>query len=548
MNSFSVQEHLQHAASKTRLRLTSASSWALPKQESSIAPDYVWSNADQDPVPPEKRTWTGWSFTWYWFSDLVTAAGWSAASAVMTTGLSANDAILITFVAAMCNAIPTVLNGAIGANLHIPFPIAIRASYGYWLSYFTVITRGILALFWFGVQTAYGAECVTQMITAIWPSYAHLANHLPASARITTQGMLQYMLWTKTVLLLPTALAMVIWISVKAGNGRDFFNQGGTLTGSARAWAWVSALTSITGGFSTLAVNISDFSRFSRSPTAHLWQLPMIPFFKCIVAVFGVVSASAASKIYGEVLWNPLDIIAQWQGSSGGRAAAFFASAVWCLAQICVNVTANSISFGNDITTLAPRWFNLRRGVILCAVLGGWALCPWIIIASASALLSFMSGYACFLAPIAGIMFSDYWIVKKRRYDVPALYDPKGIYSYRIGMNLRALATTVIVVGPLLPGMAHKINSSLDIGTGLVHLFSFNWLYGFVLSITLYVGLHFAFPDRRTTIPEVVPGTAEALYGVSIDGDSEKQSVHVSPGKQSMEQSGAKEIGLVGVA
>ncbi|KXS97441.1 hypothetical protein AC579_3831 [Pseudocercospora musae] len=48
----------------------------------------------------------------------------------------------------MCNAIPTVLNGAIGANLHIPFPIALRASYGYWLSYFTVATRGILALFY----------------------------------------------------------------------------------------------------------------------------------------------------------------------------------------------------------------------------------------------------------------------------------------------------------------------------------------------------------------------------------------------------------------
>lgn len=93
-----LRERFQHANEKAKLRLTSASSWALPKQESSIAPEYVWSNGDQDPVPLEKRTWTGWSFTWYWFSDLVTAAGWSAASAVVTTGLSATDAILITFV------------------------------------------------------------------------------------------------------------------------------------------------------------------------------------------------------------------------------------------------------------------------------------------------------------------------------------------------------------------------------------------------------------------------------------------------------------------
>lgn len=166
--------------------------------------------------------------------------------------------------------------------------------------------------------------------------------------------------------------------------------------------------------------------------------------------------------------------------------------------------------------------------------------CPWIIIASADALLSFMSGYACFLGPIAGIMCADYWIVKRRKYDVPALYDPRGIYSYRYGTNWRALVTMVAVIGPLLPGMAHKINSDVDIGTGLVHLFSFNWLYGFFLSIALYVGLHFAFPDQKTTIPYVVSGTREAIDGVSID--SERQSVVGVSGKQSLQVRDAKEV------
>lgn len=91
----------------------------LPKQKSSIAPDYVWTNADQDPVPREKRTWTGLTFVLYWFSDLVTVSTWSAASSVVTLGLSPTDAVWITLVAAICNAIPTVLNGAIGADLHI---------------------------------------------------------------------------------------------------------------------------------------------------------------------------------------------------------------------------------------------------------------------------------------------------------------------------------------------------------------------------------------------------------------------------------------------
>lgn len=206
-----------------------------------------------------------------------------------------------------------------------------------------------------------------QIITAIWPSYANMANHLPASAGITTQGMisyflysliqfpvllipphrLQYLFWVKTLLVPPTAIAMVIWISIKAGGAGEFFNASPTVHGSTRAWLWLANLTSVTGGFSTLAVNIPDFSRYSKNSGAQLWQLPCIPFFKVIVGIFGVVSASASMKIYGETLWSPLTIIATWQGTPGGRAAAFFAGLVWLTAQISCNVTANSISFAN---------------------------------------------------------------------------------------------------------------------------------------------------------------------------------------------------------
>jgi hypothetical protein len=37
-------------------------SWVLPKEDSCIAPDNVWSNKDMDPSPDEHRTWTGLTF------------------------------------------------------------------------------------------------------------------------------------------------------------------------------------------------------------------------------------------------------------------------------------------------------------------------------------------------------------------------------------------------------------------------------------------------------------------------------------------------------
>lgn len=84
-----------------------------------------------------------------------------------------------------------VLNGAIGAKLHIPFSVAIRASFGYYFAYFAIVSRSILAMFWLGIQGASGAQCLTIMVSAIWPSYGNIKNHLPESAGITTQGMIR---------------------------------------------------------------------------------------------------------------------------------------------------------------------------------------------------------------------------------------------------------------------------------------------------------------------------------------------------------------------
>jgi hypothetical protein len=109
--------------------------------------------------------------------------------------------------------------------------------------------------------------------------------------------------------------------------------------------------------------------------------------------------------------------------------------------------------------------------------------------------LSLMSAYAIFMAPMASILFTDYWLVKHRKYDVPALYDPRGIYRYdRYGTNWRAVVATFVTIIPLLPGLANKVNPDLKLSAGLRNLFTFNWLYGFFLSIFLYYFCNLFFP------------------------------------------------------
>lgn len=108
---------------------------------------------------------------------------------------------------------------------------------------------------------------------------------------------------------------------------------------------------------------------------------------------------SAGQVLYDEIIWDPLRLIDRWDN----RAAAFFASFSFFLATLGTNISANSLSAANDMTVLFPSYINIRRGQVICALIGGWVLCPWEILASAPGFLSFISGYTVFLGPFAGM-------------------------------------------------------------------------------------------------------------------------------------------------
>ncbi|ORY60398.1 NCS1 nucleoside transporter family [Leucosporidium creatinivorum] len=488
----------------------------LPQMDSSVAPPGVRTNTDTDPVPASKRTWGKGTWIMYWCSDIITVSGWQKAASMIALGLDWRQALIVTTVGSILLTIPMVLNGKIGSVLHIPFPIAIRASHGYHFAKFPVVSRIITAWLWFGVQSWNGGAALKLMIGAIWPSFKTLPNHVPASAGFTTQSMVAYFLYwllqlpflfihptklrhvffVKSVAVPITGLATMAWCIAKAGGGGEMFKAGPTVHGSDFSSAWLLSMTSLIGGYSTVALNIPDFTRYSKDPISQYVQAPVLPVLYLITALFGIVAASATKSFNnGVVLWSPLDIAALWDS----RAAVFFASSAWCLAQISCNVSANSIAAANDLATLFPKYINIRRGQIITALLGGWAMAPFKILSSAKVFLNFISGYAIVLGPFAGIMCADFYLVKRQFIDVPALYDPRGVYRFHGGFNWRCVATLILTVTPNLPGLINVMNPKIHIGN-IKWVYSVSWLFGFILSIIIYTGLSWAFPDTTGSL------------------------------------------------
>ncbi|KAI0309766.1 NCS1 nucleoside transporter family [Amylostereum chailletii] len=504
---------------KSPRTLLKAETWRLEPESSTFAPSSAWSNKDMDPVPPHLRTWSTLNYVAYWISDATNAAVWELASSMLAIGLSWRQALPAIAVGHIMIAVIMVLNGTIGARLHVPFPVLNRSSFGFWLSYFSVISRVILSMFWFGIQTYTGSECVYQMLKAIWPSLARLPNHLPEGANITTAGMMCYLLYwliqfpfmlvspqrirwlflAKAIVVPPTWLAMLIWAMVKVPPRNGILSAHSSLHGSSLSWAWLSALNSALGIYSTLAVNIPDFTRYAKNERAQYIQALIIPTAFTLAAFTGIAVTSAGTVLYGKVLWDPLKLIDQWDN----RAAAFFAAFAFVLTTLGTNISANSLCAGNDMTALCPRYINIRRGQVICAFLGGWALCPWEILASATGFLSFMNGYTVFLGPIAGIMVTDYWLVHRTHVDVPSMYRPHGRYRYTNGVNMRALAALIVSVPPNLPGLINSINPSIPIG-GAVFVYNIAYLFGFFVASGVYYVLSVLWPAKETLLDHTI--------------------------------------------
>ncbi|RMZ83169.1 hypothetical protein DV738_g1405, partial [Chaetothyriales sp. CBS 135597] len=507
------------------------------REESSFSPGSRASNADFDPIPPSKRTW-GWpAYLAYWMSDAWAVSNWEVASSILAVGLNWKMAIGACVLGNAIMGIVITINGRIGATLHTPFPVIARVPFGYYFAYFVVLSRCVLAIVWLGVQTTTGGQCMVVLLTAIWPSFAKIPNHIPEGQGITTAGMcgfVLYFLLQLPFLCIPytkiqyffafkSVIAPVIFLAIfgstlhKAGgtiSHSTVITHGTTLTGSALAWAFFRNLNGVLGNYATLGLNISDFSRYANKTSAPNVQAIIIPIVFTVVGLLGIFTAAAAQTAYGHVIWNPIEIIDLWMesGSVGGRVAAAFGAIGLIIVTLGINIAANSISAANDLMSFCPKYINIRRGQLLAAVIGSWGFVPWKILASAAKFLAFLGGYTIFLGPMTSIIMTDYFIVRRGNVSVPDMYNFHGMYRYspKLGTNWRAVVAFFIGCLPPLPGFVDNIkaagNEKSSVSMGGRNLFAIGYIYSFVAAAIFYAALNRFFPHTESIMDHAETG------------------------------------------
>lgn len=510
---------------------------AVDQEPSSFAATPSASNADFDPIPPSKRTWGSGAYVAYWMADAWAVSNWEVASSMIAAGLNYKMAIGACVLGNTLMGLVITMNGRIGATLHTPFPILSRMPFGYYFSYFVVVSRCALAIIWLGVQTVTGGQCMEVLLTAIWPSFKNIPNHVPEGQGLTSAGFVAFFLYF--LLQLPflcipytkvqyffafkSVIAPIVFLAIF---GSTLHKAGGTVSrstvitdgvhvhGSVLAWAFFSNLNSVLGNYATLGLNIADFSRYATHRSAQNVQAFVIPFIFTIVGLLGIFTAAAAQSAYGEILWNPIDIIHHWMesGSSGGRAAAAFAAIGLLIVTLGINISANSISAANDLVSFCPKYINIRRGQLLAAFIGAWACVPWKILASAQKFLAFLGGYTIFLGPMTAILMTDYYIVRRGNVSVPDMYNFDGMYRYsaRFATNWRSVVALIMGFAPPLPGFINSVSlNTINLSDGGKHLFAIGYIYSFFAAGVFYWALMKFFPHTASHLDH--PNTGEEI-------------------------------------
>lgn len=466
-------------------------------------------NDDLAPVRSIDRRWGLVDIARLWVGMSVCIPTYMLASSLIDGGMNWWQAVLTVALGNLIVLIPMILNGHAGTKYGITFPVFARAAFGTAGTHIASVLRAIVACGWFGIQTWIGGFAIYKLLLLQWPALADTAvigffssEHVKVNVAQFTCFL--FFWWINVAifwrgmesirkvenwgapLLVGLGLALLAWAYIKADGFGPMLSQPARFASSEEFWKFFfPSLTAMVGFWATLSLNIPDFTREAKSQRAQMWgQFLGLNTTMPLYAFIGVAVTSATVVIFGEAIWNPVELLARFD-RVGLMIVSMFALT---LATLTTNLAANTVAPATAFSNFLPRAISLRVGGLITGLIG-IAMMPWKLVADPSGyIFTWLIGYSALLGPIGGILVCDYFVIRRRELNLAALYDAKGEYAYQGGYNLRALIALVLAVAPNVPGFLIKIGQMApnDFWTGVYH---YAWFIGFLIAFVLYYAL-----------------------------------------------------------
>jgi NCS1 family nucleobase:cation symporter-1 len=470
--------------------------------------DDLW-NEDLAPTTSQNRTWDWKSYAALWVAMVVCVPTYMLAGGLVAEGMAWWQAVITVLLGNVIVLVPMILIGHAGAKHGIPFPVLLRSAFGTKGARIPALARGLVACGWFGINTWVGGSAIYVIINALtgdlitgsalpflgidlgqfisflafWAMHLHFIKNGTESIR-----------WLETYaapFLIAMGLTLLGWAYYAAGGFGEMlsapsqFIEGGAKQG--QFWSvFIASLTAMVGFWATMALNIPDFTRFAKSQKDQIiGQAIGLPLPMALFAFISVAVTSATVTIFGEAIWDPIDL-----ASRMGGLGVIVALSALVVATLTTNLAANVVAPAYGFSNLSPSKISFKLGGYITAGIG-IAIFPWKLLETAGGyLFVWLIGYSALLGPIAGILLVDYFMVRKRVLDHDALFDHEGQYGKWNKAGLIALTVGIL---PNIPGFLSKAGLMEKVPTLFVNIYDYAWFVGLFIAGALYLLLY-----RRT--------------------------------------------------
>jgi len=467
-------------------------------------PDPSLINADLAPTSADQRTWSVLNMASLWIGMVVCVPTYMLAGGLVDAGMDWRQAVGTVLLGNVIVLVPMILNGHAGTKYGVPFPVLSRSSFGILGANIPSLLRALVACGWFGIQTWLGGSAIYQLVSA-------LGGDVLAGSDIAVLGInagelgcflvfwvIQLVIIIRGIecirlletwaapFLIAIGLALLLWAYVEAdGFGAMLSTESAFAAGGAKEgqfWSvFFPSLTGMVGFWATLSLNIPDFTRYAKSQRDQvLGQAIGLPLVMTLFAFISVAVTSATVVIFGEAIPDPTVLA----GRMGGGFAVAISLLALTIATLSTNIAANVVSPANAIMNLAPTRASFKVGGLITAGLG-IVIFPWKLIETTDGYIyTWLVGYSALLGPIGGILIADYFIVRRTRLDLDALYRRDGAYWFTGGFNPVAIIALLLGVLPNVPGFLGQAGfvSADSVSDLWEQVYTYAWFVGFFVS------------------------------------------------------------------
>jgi nucleobase:cation symporter-1, NCS1 family len=399
------------------------------------------------PISHGDRKISAFGFSVIWVGMAVVLAAFAIGGSGIQT-LPLGWVIVGTLLGSVLIGIFMTIIGDIGVEHGLSFPVYMRAPFGTIGTHIPSLVRGVTASCWFGINTYFGSTAMNAILNTLFG----FDNWFICFLIFATVQLVNTALGIKAVerfadLAAPIIILISAWMYVSLSDkalaeGRDVWTWvENPVTGGAAFTAFMVVVMSNMGFWATLAADMPSLSRFFKAPkNERNWfkrnkaqlagSVIAMPLTNTFMVIIGAVSYVAVMN------YDP--VVGLQQAASGFILGILLLMIV--LAQWSTNTSANVIPAATIFSNVGGPRVPFWAGVILAGIVG-IVVQPWSLFGIIIPALLVIGGI---LSAIVGILFTDYYVLRKRRVNVQDLYKENGQFKYMNGVNMAGLISWIV--------------------------------------------------------------------------------------------------------